>query len=322
MRLSDRAVDHLRQVIGTPDFSATKYALVEAIGHGGMGTVYRAQDRELGRDVAIKVVDATGDEMELGTRLTREAQTLAALEHPGIVPVHDVGVLPDGRTFYVMKLVRGMRLDAWARESRPLTDRLRVVERLCEAVSFAHAHGVIHRDLKPANIMVGAFGEVLVLDWGVAKRIGDRVSGVGDRKPGTGHGGPGTSDSTAHGTVLGTPGYMAPEQAAGDVDRVDHRADVFALGAILRDVTSGESALPRALQAVIAKAMAIDPDARYGDVSALAADLASYREGAAVSAYREGVVARAARLARRYRTPLVLILAYLIMRIVLLVFSS
>jgi serine/threonine protein kinase len=166
--ISDAALRHLREMADLPDLDGTPYEILETLGRGGMGTVYLALDHRLGREVALKTVQlpaGSGDEIE---RLLREARVLARLEHPGIVPVHDAGLLPDGRAFYAMKRVRGLRLDEHAR-AVSLPDRLRAFERVCETVAFAHAHGVIHRDLKPENVMVGPFGEVLVLDWGVAK---------------------------------------------------------------------------------------------------------------------------------------------------------
>src|SRR6185503_12470601 len=166
--LSDAAVDHLREVADRPDLAQTPYELQEPIARGGMGTVYRARDRRLDRDVAIKVMNAPAPAPAELERMRNEARILARLEHPGILPVHDLGALPDGRLFYVMKLVRGQRLDEAIAE-QPLHARLRTFGRICEAVAFAHAQGVVHRDLKPENVMVGPFGEVLVLDWGVAK---------------------------------------------------------------------------------------------------------------------------------------------------------
>ena len=203
-----------------------------------MGIVYRAHDRVLGRDVALKVLHAPGAARRTSAaRLHREARVLAALEHPGIVPVHDVGVL-DGRPFYVMKLVRGRRLDEWAAGGPALADRLRAFERICEAVAFAHAHGVVHRDLKPANVMLGAFGEVLVMDWGVAKVLGD--AGVGRRgraRGGGDRGGDRPRDARLHG----------PRAGRGR-PTVDARTDVHALGAILHFLLAGgppgEAALP------------------------------------------------------------------------------
>ena len=167
--LSDDRLNHLRSIVGNPDFSSTKYTFVKELGRGGMGTVYLAEDTELNRHVAIKVLNTPEVTDDLRNRMIREAQIIARLEHPGIVPVHDVGTLPDGRIYYAMKFVRGSRLDEYAAQGASLRDRLRKFQAVCDAVAFAHAHGVIHRDLKPQNIMIGSFGEVLVLDWGVAK---------------------------------------------------------------------------------------------------------------------------------------------------------
>jgi eukaryotic-like serine/threonine-protein kinase len=319
--LSDAALRRLRDAADAPDLSGTKYEILERVGQGGMGTVYRARDRELARDVALKVVRLPEGSPDISGRMVREARTLAQLEHPGIVPVHDVGTLSDGRVFYAMKLVRGAPLDSLP--PMPLAERLRIVERLCEAVAFAHAHGVIHRDLKPQNVMVGPFGEVLVMDWGVAKLRTDPEPSLGSesRRPS----GPPASPSTGHGVVLGTPGYMAPEQAAGDPTLVDARADVYAIGAILRDLSSPATVLPaagddvaRPLRAIIQRAMAPDPGSRYAEVGTLARDVAAFRAGERVSAYRENVFERTRRFAVRHRTPILLVLAYLVMRVIIL----
>jgi serine/threonine-protein kinase len=319
--LSDAALRRLRDAADTPDLTGTKYEIVERLGQGGMGTVYRAHDRELRRDVALKVIRLPEAFPDIATRMLREAHTLARLEHPGIVPIHDVGTLSDGRTFYAMKLVRGAPLDALP--PAPPAERFRIIERLCEAVAFAHAHGVIHRDLKPQNVMVGPFGEVLVMDWGVAKLTDDAAESLGAPHAAEGS----RSPTTGHGVVLGTPGYMAPEQAAGAAALVDARADVYAIGAILRDLCTAEATapgtnrpadLPRPLRAIIARAMADDPGNRYADATALARDVAAFAAGDSVSAYRENLVERGRRLAGRYRTPILLVLAYLLMRITLL----
>ena len=158
-------VSRLQQIGAMPDLEGTPYRLEEEIGRGGMGIVYRALDTRLERRVALKVVPP-GASVE---RIRREARVLAQLEHPGIVPVHDVGDLADGRVFYTMKLVAGAGLEAWLAAGPALADRLRVFERACEPVAFAHARGIVHRDLKPQNVMIGAFGEVLVMDWGVGE---------------------------------------------------------------------------------------------------------------------------------------------------------
>ena len=134
-----------------------------------MGSVYRVKDTTLGRQVALKAIRVMDSDGAIAARLLREAKIIARLEHPGIVPVHDVGTLPDGRVFYTMKLVQGQRLDQYAEGPDGVPGRLRTFQKICETVSFAHANHVLHRDLKPDNIMVGRFGEVLVMDWGLAK---------------------------------------------------------------------------------------------------------------------------------------------------------
>ena len=315
--LSDAAIDRLRAIEDRPELlpadalakeGGSRYELLEEIGRGGMGVVFRGRDRELDREVAIKVTAwSTGADAE---RLRAEARTLARLEHPGIVPVHDVGRVADGRVFTVMMLVRGERLDARA-AALPLADRLRLFDRICDTVAFAHARGLIHRDLKPANIMIGEHGQVLVLDWGLARA---------ERDPG----GEQNTEAVARGvsrTGGGTEGYMAPEQIQG---RADARSDVYALGAILRDLS--EAADPgarsrRPLKSIVTRAMHADPAARYPTPTALAADVRRYVDGAAVDAHRESVLERAGRIAYVYRAPIGLVLAYLAMRGLLLLWS-
>jgi len=290
--ISDRAIDRLRDAAAWPELD-DRYAITGVAGRGGMGTVYVARDRILQRDVAVKVLDVADLKGARAARLTREAHILARLDHPGIVPVHDAGVLPDGRTFYVMKLVRGRRLDEVLAAGAPLALRLDLFARVLEAVAFAHAHGVVHRDLKPENIMAGSFGEVFVMDWGVAQ------DGAADAEP----------------AVVGTPGFMPPEQAGAGA--VDARADVFALGAVLSLVLGGQP--PPPLAAIAAKAQHADPAARYQAVEQLAADLHRFRNQEPVSAYRESMVERGLRVYRRYELPILLLVAYIVMRFVLLV---
>lgn len=358
--LSDAALDRLRVGAGAPDLSGTRYRLVRRIGRGGMGAVYLAEDGTLERRVALKILDRPDPKGHLAARLVREAHVLARLEHPGIVPVHDVGTLPDGRFFYTMKLVRGDRLDHHLRRGGSLQERLRLFVRICDAVAFAHAHGVLHRDLKPENIMVGPFGEVLVMDWGVAKILGNEpgrdagdptgpadvvtaslASPAGitpenvdteppvplDRRSTTATGA--LPMRTEHGVVLGTPGYMAPEQARGDIDHLDARADVFALGAILRFMVSGARpgeevgptvVLPRPLAAIVARAMNDAPEGRYASAEELAADVARFQDGEPPLAYPEGLLSKAWRIVGRHRVAVLLLLTYVVVRGMVLVF--
>ncbi|HJU64178.1 MAG TPA: serine/threonine-protein kinase [Gemmatimonadaceae bacterium] len=326
-RISDDAIEHLRRAASLPDLSGTRYELIELAGRGGMAAVYRAHDSELERDVALKVLSVPEVAPDAAARLLREARTLATLEHPGIIPVHDVGTLPDGRVFYTMKLVRGERLDEHVRASASRAELLRIFGRICEAVAFAHAQGVVHRDLKPENIMVGPFGEVLVMDWGIAKLLDGASSAPA--KPAAHDPSGAESAITGHGTVLGTPGYMAPEQARGAVDEVDERADVYSLGAILdymlreaRRASADGARVPRPLAAIAARAMAPEREARYPAVAALSADIERFGEGLPVSAYTEGILERAQRLFRKYRVPILLIAAYLVVRVLLLLIAG
>ena len=293
--ISDRAIDRLREAAAWPDLDE-RYEITGVAGHGGMGTVYVARDRVLDRDVAVKVLDLADRRGSRAERLEREAHILARLDHPGIVPVHDAGTLEDGRAFYVMKLVKGRRLDDLLRDRLPLASRLTVFDRVLDAVAFAHAHGVVHRDLKPENLMVGAFGEVYVMDWGVAQD--------------------GAADAEA--AVVGTPGFMAPEQAlAGSVDA---RADIYALGQLLAHMT-GEDA-PAPLKAIAAKAGRDDAGGRYQKVEELSSDLSRFRNQDPVHAYSESAFERIVRLYRRYELPILLILAYVVMRFVVLVWRG
>ena len=321
--LSDEAIARLQAASALPDLAGTRYRLIERVGSGGMGTVYLAEDSVLGRRVALKVIDLPELRADLSVRLLREAQILARLEHPGIVPVHDAGTLPDGRVFYAMKFVEGERLDMLAKRIEALPDRLRVFQRICEAVAFAHARGILHRDLKPENIMVGPFGEVLVMDWGVAKILREDPAPRGDRAGipvENSQNAPAETKPlrTAHGTVLGTAGYMAPEQARGEIDRLDERADIYSLGAILQFLVSGKKPAQKAVLAISQKAMAEDRANRYASVSDLASDIARYLDGSPVSAYPENVFHKVARWTTRYRVAIGLVLAYLIVRALLL----
>jgi hypothetical protein len=235
---------------GAGGFDLRDHELLEQVGRGGMGEVFRGKDPALGRDLAVKVLrpNLRGDR-GAERRFQREARVTGALQHPNIVPVHNLGRLPDGRLYFTMKLVRGRTLADMLAEGTGagwLPGLLGVFEKVCQAVAFAHSRGVIHRDLKPANVMVGAFGEVQVMDWGLAKVL-HSAPDVGSQAVAPGEGSDtvwrvlqtgSTVDDRKTG-VVGTPAYMPPEQARGAADDIDERADVFGLGAILCEVLTG-----------------------------------------------------------------------------------
>lgn len=276
--LSDDAVARLRDVAEWPDFSGTRYVIQREVGRGGMGVVYEARDAALDRTVAIKVLDTAVMSSGAADRMRREAQIVANLEHPAIVPVHDVGELPDGRVFYAMKLVRGQTFDAYAREHN-LPELVRIFLRVCEAIAFAHAAGIAHRDLKPQNVMIGEFGSVLVMDWGLATH--------GDAQ-----------------TIGGTPGFMPAEPST------PARADVFALGVILKRLNEK---LPRRLDAIAERACAADG---YANARELADDITRYLDGLAVSAYQENIFEKAALWIDRNRAIITVLVAYIVMRVI------
>ncbi len=283
--LDDNSLARLRAVVDVPDLAGTRYEDPELIGRGGMGAVFRVRDRLLDRDVALKVLDESAT-----NEITTEARLLARLEHPGIVPVHDAGVLADGRAYFAMKLVRGARLNAWA-TAMPLAEILRAFQKVCEAVAFAHAQGIVHRDLKPSNVMIGEFGEVMTLDWGVAR----------DAQCPTPE-------------IAGTPRYMAPEQGYGHADA---RSDVYSLGAMLADLLPATA--PGPLRSICSKATRDIADDRYATAIELRADVARFLDHERVFAHKENWFEQGLRLANAHRVLLGLVLAYLVMRAILFV---
>lgn len=240
---------------------AGRYVLTKEIAHGGMGAILLAEDEQFHRSLAIKVllgqIDASS---RTGQRFFEEAQVMGQLQHPGIPPVHELGTLPGGRPFFSMKLIEGETLaDQLKRRTNPneaLPHFLDVFEQICQTIGYAHSRGVIHRDLKPGNVMVGAFGEVQVMDWGLAKVLGQgtRASGIAEDldKPDTIKTVRSAQESsrTHAGSVMGTPAYMPPEQARGEIENLDERADVFGLGAIFCEILTGKPPYegPTALQ--------------------------------------------------------------------------
>ncbi len=336
--------------------SVERYEIQSQIGRGGMGAVYRAFDRDLRRHVALKTIRSDLSLAEqaaagrlLIARFLNEARVTGLLEHPGVVPVHDLGLL-DGRPFFTMKLVGGRSLarrigSSTTARGIDLATALTIVERVCEAMAFAHSLGVVHRDLKPANIMVGDFGEVYVMDWGLAKVVAparrpgaqphapvDSRAVVGESAP---EAPPDEEQISLHGDRIGTLEYMSPEQAHGNLEAIDPRTDVFGLGAILFHVLTGDAPyrcedrstalraaqqaeplrhapaafVPRELEAICRKAMALDPAQRYPSARALAADLRAYRYGKPGDAWTDSSPRRFAKAVRRHPTAFAVVVA-------------
>jgi WD40 repeat protein/serine/threonine protein kinase len=334
------------QGAASPPVSAGRFQLGYELAHGGMGVVYCARDEPLGRDVAVKVLhERYLVDSLVGQRFLDEARITAQLQHPGIPPVFEVGQLADERPYLAMKLIKGRTLaDLLNERPEPASDRgrfLAMFEQICQAVAYAHSRKVIHRDLKPGNVMVGAFGEVQVMDWGLAKLMppggtaADEPDDGLETTCGTVIQSSRTSDSaTLAGSMLGTPAYMAPEQAGGELDRLDERTDVFGLGAILCVIltgeppytgNSGEDIRLMAIRGTLADAharldqcgadaklvalcrqcLSTEPEARPRDAGAVAATVRDYLAGVEERARqaeleRAAVEARAAEQRRRW----------------------
>jgi WD40 repeat protein/serine/threonine protein kinase len=332
--------------VGTPTSAGLRFRVLRPHAKGGLGQVSVALDEELRREVALKEIqDRHADHPESRSRFVREAEITGGLEHPGIVPVYGLGAYPDGRPFYAMRFIKGDSLqEAIARfhkaeggsyDSHEQTLALRqLLGRfidVCDAIAYAHSRGVLHRDLKPGNVMLGPYGETLVVDWGLAKPMGVRVTDV-DEKNAERTLRPALSDSatpTQAGAAHGTPAFMPPEQAAGRLDELGPASDVYSLGAtlyclltgkppfegggvgeLLRRVQAGDFPRPRevrrdvpaALEAICLKAMALKPQDRYAGPRALAADVERWLSDEPVSAYREPWAARSRRWMHRHRT--------------------
>jgi formylglycine-generating enzyme required for sulfatase activity/tRNA A-37 threonylcarbamoyl transferase component Bud32 len=318
-----------------------RYRVLRPHARGGLGEVFVARDGEIDREVALKEIQARyADDPESRARFLLEAQVTGGLEHPGVVPVYGLGTYADGRPFYAMRFIRGdslkeaiERFHQAEQRGRPAREgRLELRQLLgrfldtCNAVEYAHSRGVLHRDLKPGNVMVGKYGETLVVDWGLAKVL-DRPEA--ETTEGPLRSASGDSGMTQTGATLGTPAFMSPEQAAGLVDVLGPPSDVYSLGAtlyalltgrppfadadagaVLRRVQRGEFPRPRqvnrrvaqALEAVCLKAMALRPEERYPSPKALAGDVEHWLADEPVAAYREPLSARLGRWVRRHQT--------------------
>ena len=340
--VSDPSATRTSEGNGRPS-AAARFVLLRPLARGAIGQVSVALDRELNREVAFKEIQpARADDPASRGRFLLEAEVTGHLEHPGIVPVYSLGHDDFGRPFYAMRLIRGESLeeaitrfhraegsgrDPGERELQLRQLLVRFIS-VCDAVTYAHSRGVLHRDLKPSNIMLGPYGETLVVDWGLAKVVGrdhdarSRDDAETTLQPASASG----SSETVAGSAVGTPAYMSPEQAAGKLDRLGPPSDFYSLGATLYDLLTGRApfdgpdvlrkvergefppphavhrAVPAALEAVCLKAMALRPEARYPSASAIARDIERWLAEEPVSAWSEPPALRARRWLRRHRT--------------------
>ncbi len=321
--------------VGESTSDGQRFRVLRPYARGGLGEVFVALDAELHREVALKqILEKHADDPTSRQRFVAEAEITGGLEHPGVVPVYGLGSYGDGRPYYAMRFINGDSLkeaiEHFQQRRGPRELELRKLLRrfldVCNAIDYAHSRGVIHRDIKPANIIVGKYGETLVVDWGLAKAIGRADHSAVEQTLVPSSGG---SSETLRGSALGTPAYMSPEQACGDLDRLGPRTDVYSLGAtlycvltgkppfegedigvILRAVQQGHFPRPsqlapsfdKALEAICLKAMATKPEDRYPTPKALADDIERWEADEPVTAWREPVVRQARRWGRRHRT--------------------
>ncbi len=332
------------RTVAHPGGERARFRVLRAHAKGGLGEVFVARDDGLNRRVALKEIQARyADDPGSRRRFLQEAEVTGGLEHPGVVPVYELGRHPDGRPYYAMRFVEGEdlrqaieRFHAPDRPGRDAERRLTFRELLgrfvhvCQTVAFAHSKGVLHRDLKPANIMLGKYGETLVVDWGLAKSAGTKDAAAPAEETVLPPRPADDATPTRAGSALGTPAYMSPEQAARRPDQMGPASDIYSLGATLYSLLTGKAPVegadiaevrrrvqagaivpprqakpgtPAALDAVCRKAMALRPEDRYASALDLAADVERWLADEPVGAYREPWPARAGRWVRRHRTP-------------------
>jgi serine/threonine protein kinase/Tfp pilus assembly protein PilF len=335
-----------------------RYTSPREHGRGGIGRIFVVRDENLGREVALKELMPL-EEMAYGsgegektapltTRFLREACITGQLEHPSIVPVHELGQRQNGTVYYTMKLVRGHTLKQAFKSAATLQERLKLLPHfvdLCQAIAYAHSRDIIHRDIKPSNVMVGEFGETVVIDWGLAKTLGEediyarkleralRELHIEDGEDTT---------KTAYGEALGSPVYMSPEQALGELDRLDERSDIYSLGAVLYELLAGrapyagmgkravpfkvagkrpeplallEPESPVELVAICERAMQLEPGKRYSSANELADEVQGFLSGGLVRAYRYRFSDHLRRFIARHRTAVATVTASLLILI-------
>ena len=348
--IADETIDHSpRGVLSNQEFPNRedhRYEIIDLHARGGLGVVSLAFDRELKRQVALKEIqNRLADDEDSRARFVLEAKVTGKLEHPGVVPVYSLGYHTDGRPYYAMRFIRGRSLAEAisqfhdecqspsqmqaAFHSVSFRNLLGRFVDMCNAVAYAHARGILHRDLKPANVMLGEFGETLVVDWGLAKDRSETESDPKCKEQSLSY--PQTAGPTQVGSAIGTPAYMPPEQAAGALEKVGPASDVYSLGAtlyhlltnqapvkgasigeLLRKAKAGDfpnpcsvdAHVPKPLEAICLRAMMLDPADRYGSSQELAGDVERFLADDRVSVYRETASEVLGRFTRRHRVPM------------------
>jgi serine/threonine-protein kinase len=354
--------------VGCSTSAGTRFRILRPHAKGGLGQVSVALDQERDRSVALKEIqDRHADHFDSRARFILEAEITAKLEHPGIIPVYGLGQYADGRPYYAMRFIKGdslmeaiarfhadesLKRDPGQRALR-LRELLRRFQDVCNAIAYAHSRGILHRDLKPGNIMLGPYGETLVVDWGLAKPMGSDDS---RREPAEAVEEPiqlseqsGSQAATLPGSIVGTPAYASPEQVSGQGDLLRPASDVYSLGATLYSLLTGQApiqgnglaevlrkarkaevpparsidpTIPQALEAICSKAMAPEPSGRYASARELAADLDRWLADEPVTAWREPWEVRARRWVRRHRTLMTAGLAFLLTAVVALALTA